>query len=64
MALCDLDEIWEFIAQDNPSAARKVVSRILDAIDTITESPGIGPRREELAPGLRSFPVKPYVIFY
>lgn len=31
---------------------------------TLAENPELGPRREELAQGLRSFPVAAYVLFY
>jgi len=31
-AFADLDEIWEFIAADNPAAADRVLAEIRDAI--------------------------------
>lgn len=64
LALADLDQIWEFIAQDNPAAARNIISRILDACDKLAEFPGMGAACEELTVRMRSYPVKPYLIFY
>lgn len=40
----DLDEIWEFIAQDNPRAADKVTEDILSALSALVSSPHIGHR--------------------
>jgi plasmid stabilization system protein ParE len=31
----DLDEIWDFIAADNPEAADRLVAEIVDAIDPL-----------------------------
>ena len=64
LARSDLDRIWEYIARDNPSAARAMITRIISAMENLVQFPGMGPVREDLAPGLRSFPVKPYLILY
>ncbi len=64
LAQLDLLEIWAYIAEDSTGAA----DRFLDLLDqkcrTLAEAPGIGRSREGLAPDLRGFPVKRYVIFY
>lgn len=60
----DLLEIWSFIAKDNPSAADRFLDLIGEKCDMLAASPGMGRRREELAPSLRSFPVGRYIIFY
>lgn len=61
----DLDEIWRYIAQDSPEMADRFIDRLLATChDTLAPSPRIGKSREELAPGLRSFPVLPYLLFY
>jgi plasmid stabilization system protein ParE len=44
----DLDEIWEFIAQDNPTAADKVTEDIVAAIEALVSSPRMGHRRPDL----------------
>jgi toxin ParE1/3/4 len=60
----DLNRILDHIAQDNPSAAGNFVKRIKDVCIRIARFPEIGPLRDDLAPELRCFPVKSYIIFY
>lgn len=64
LAQADLDQIWEHIARDNPAAARAMIARIIAAMENLVQFPGMGPERADLAPGLRSFPVRPYLILY
>jgi len=63
-ARADLDEIWLYIAQDNPDAADKFVRAIVSRFPMLASMPFMGRQREELLPRLRSFPVRSYVIFY
>ena len=37
-----LDKIYEFIAQDNPSAAYKIVSRIIKKVESLSINPERG----------------------
>ena len=37
-----LDKVYEFIAQDNTSAAQKMVNRIIKKVDTLTKYPERG----------------------
>lgn len=60
----DLEEIHDFIAEDNPSAALGFVNSIEEKCQTLATSPEIGRKRDELGFELRSFPIKNYVIFY
>ncbi len=61
----DLAEIRRFIARDNPTAAAKVVNSIRMVLrNVIARYPLVGTSCEELLPGLRSFPVGSYVVFY
>ena len=61
----DLDEIWEFIAQDNPRAADKVTEDILSALATLVASPHMGHRRPRLTSRpLRFWQVRNYLIAY
>jgi toxin ParE1/3/4 len=64
LARRDLNEIWEYIAQDNLDAAERLVERIEELCELLATRPQLGRRREELAPGLRSFPAGSYLIFY
>jgi toxin ParE1/3/4 len=60
----DLDQIWFYIAQDNVDAADKFIHAVVSRFPRLATMPELGRRREELSPGLRSFPVGHYIIFY
>jgi plasmid stabilization system protein ParE len=61
----DITEIWEYIAEDNPAAARRVREDILDAIHQLVPFPHQGHRRPDLTPRpLRFQIVRNYVIAY
>ena len=64
-ALRDLEDLWDFIAEDNPTAAREVVGAILSAVDHLAEFPRIGHPRDDLADEtLRVWPVDTSLIIY
>ena len=63
-ARSDFDEIWFYIAQDNPEAADKFIRAIVSRFPKLAAMPQLGRKREELAAQVRSFPVGRYVIFY
>lgn len=64
LAETDLDEIWWYIAQDNPDAADRFLDKIEERCRTLAQFPNLGVSRDELHPGLRSLPVGKYLIFY
>ncbi len=63
-ALSDLVEIWEYIAEDSEARADAFVETIDRKFRALAENPGMGRTRDELAEGVRSFPVGRYIIFY
>lgn len=63
-AQADIDEIWQFIAQDDLSRADSFIDLIEDRCRLLAENPLMGRDRSQLAAGLRSFPVGNYIIFY
>lgn len=63
-AKADATAIWKWIAADSPRAASALLDRFEAVSLTLAENPELGLRREELAPGLRSFPVSAYMLFY
>jgi toxin ParE1/3/4 len=63
-AKADLDEIWFYIAQDDPDAADKFIRVLVARFHRLASMPETGRRREELAPGVRSLVFGNYVIFY
>lgn len=61
----DLDEIWEYIAADNITAADRVLDKIEETFDKLALSPGIGHYREDLADKRHRFHlVFSYLIVY
>ncbi len=60
----DLEDIWDYIAEDNPSAADSFIALLVDKFQLLAREPQIGRERPEIRPGLKSLPVKKYVIFY
>jgi toxin ParE1/3/4 len=60
----DLDEIWLYIAEDNPTAADHFLDILYEKFVLVAGQPLLGRLRPELAPNLRSLPVGNYVIFY
>ena len=59
-----MTSIWSFIADDNARAADALIDRIDKTADMLADTPLAGRARPELGPGLRSFPVGNYIIFY
>ncbi len=63
-ALQDLDDIWDYIAEDNPRAADSFIDKIESKCITLANHPEIGPRCETLSPALRFLAINSYLIFY
>ena len=63
-AKADLDEIWEYVAEEQSiEAANRLVDSITDVLPLFGRQPGAGRRRDEFEPGARSFPVGNYIIY-
>ena len=61
----DLDEIWEFIAKDNPAAADRVIEDIVGDLEGLVSAPRIGHSRPDLTSRpLRFWSVRNYLIAY
>lgn len=61
----DLDEIWSYVADDaSPETADRLIDDIVDRFDLLAEQPGMGRVRPEFGPGVRSFAVENYVVYY
>lgn len=61
----DLDDIWEYIAEDSVDAADQWIGRLFDAFDAIAETPGIGHKRDDLtAYPVLFWPVGAYLVIY
>jgi addiction module RelE/StbE family toxin len=64
LANSDLNQAYDYIAQDNPSSARIVIERIEKAIDTLYQYPVIG--KNGRVKGTREFvvPNTPFILVY
>jgi toxin ParE1/3/4 len=60
----DLQEIWLFIARDNPSAADALIHSIEQKLRTLASSPLMSRSAASLGRDLRVAPVGDYLIFY
>jgi plasmid stabilization system protein ParE len=61
----DLNDIWEYIAEDNVDAADQWIDRLFDAFDAIADMPGIGHQRDDLtAHRVLFWPVGAYLVIY
>lgn len=64
LAKQDLDDIWLFVARHNIESADKVLDEIQARFLLLARYQEMGIARDELLPGLRSFPVEQFLIFY
>ena len=60
----DLWEIARYIARRNLPAACRFIDSVYEKGELLASNPQLGRQRDELAHGLRSFPVGPFVLFY
>lgn len=63
-ATLDLEQIWLFIATDNPIAADRFLDHLGMRCQSYANQPQIGEIRPELGRNIRCFSVGNYVIFY
>jgi plasmid stabilization system protein ParE len=61
----DLFEIWDYIANDNPTAADRIEQAVFNAFDLLAESPLAGHTRKEVtALPLRFWVLQPYANYF
>jgi toxin ParE1/3/4 len=63
-ATSDLTEIWSYIADDSVTNADAFIDKLYETIHVLANQSGSGRHREELSPGILSFPFARYIIFY
>ena len=64
-ALSDLQNIWDFIATENPAAANQMVDELFNAFQHLAEWPGSGHTRHDLTQkNVRFWPVRSYLLVY
>jgi toxin ParE1/3/4 len=60
----DIEEIWSYIALDDPEAADRFVRSFKPIYEILAQNRYIGRLRPELREGMRSLPHGRYVVFY
>ena len=60
----DLEDIWLYLAKQDELLADRQIGQILDRFPMLSQFPDMGRQREDLSTGLRSFSIKPYIVFY
>ena len=60
----DLEEIGDYIANDNPRRAITFIREVRERCNAIGELPYAAPLREDILPGLRMIPHGNYLLFY
>ena len=61
----DLEDLWDYVAEDDVAAADRLIARLFDAFEELGRFPGLGHKREDLTnfPVL-FWPVGNYLIIY
>jgi toxin ParE1/3/4 len=62
-ALADLKEIVEFVAADNPEAARRLGEKLVTRVLSLATMPERFPFHDK-ARGIRKMPLPPFLVFY
>jgi toxin ParE1/3/4 len=57
-------DIWLYVAADNLDAADHLLDESDETHRLLAGAPGLGRARDDIAPGLRYFPVGNYLILY
>jgi len=60
----DLIDIWAYIARDNPAAADRLLDLLDEKSQALARNPQIGMAHDDVAAGVRHFPVGKYLVLY
>ncbi len=64
LAAEDLIAVWRWIAAEDAAAADRMLDLIEAKLRLLADNPGLGPARPDIAPDLRLFPIRRYVVLY
>lgn len=57
-------DIWLWIARESPAQASRFIKQISEKFKPLCTHPNMGPKRDELSPGLRVQFYQNYAIYY
>jgi len=60
----DLTDIWNYVADYSEQVADTLIDEMVKRFVMLSTFADAGRKRDELQPGMRSFPVDKYLIFY
>ncbi len=60
----DAADVWDFVGQDAPDRADRLLDDVDEALTMLARYPLSGRSRPELAPDVRSFPVGRFLVYY
>jgi toxin ParE1/3/4 len=60
----DLDEIWQYLAENNEAAAEKFIRELARKFQLLADNKEIGRRQDDFIVEMRMFPFKNYHIYY
>lgn len=64
-ALDRVTELFDFIAEDSPAAARRIVQDLFDRVQALADHPHLGrPLLEGIDPSLRKVVIGNYIVVY
>lgn len=63
-AIRDVDEIWLYVARDDPVAATRLVERLVSSVARLADYPESGTARPEIGAGAMSVTVGSYLVLY
>lgn len=66
-AAADLEGIFKYIAHDSPRNASRVITKLVDAIDSLGQLPHryrVIKQHHRIRDGIRMMPVSPYLLYY
>jgi toxin ParE1/3/4 len=64
-ATADLEEIADFLAAlEAPGRAERILAHLINRARWLASQPGIGRRRDDLGPGIRTWPERSFIIVY
>lgn len=64
LARTDLQNIHDFIAKDNPTAAASVIEVLEERCRSLVQMPNIGQKRDDISPRMRGIVEGNYLILY